>query len=245
MSNRLNPKINSVLGAASVHVLTATGAVLGLFALLAATEGNWADAFAWLGAALIVDGADGPLARRLEVKRVLPRFSGEDLDKIIDYLTYVTIPAYIVARASIVPEGLRLILAATMLMVSLYHFSDKTSKTADGYFVGFPAVWNAIVLYCFVLGMSPALSAVLIGLCAILTFVPFRFVHPLRVKRLRALTLFIVFAWGAAAVSAVSHGFPGTLAERVIFVLTAAYIVAFGLSAASERDSIQPHYPTE
>ncbi|MGO9474690.1 MAG: CDP-alcohol phosphatidyltransferase family protein [Rhodomicrobium sp.] len=245
MSIRSNPKLYNVLGAAAVHVFTATGAVLGLLALLAAAEGRWADAFVWLGVALIVDGADGPLARRLEVKRVLSRFSGEDLDKIIDYVTYVTVPAFIVARASIVPEGLRLILAATMMMVSLYHFSDKNSKTAAGYFVGFPAVWNAIVLYCFVLGMDPALSAALIGLCAILTFVPFRYVHPLRVKRLRALTLLIVFAWGAAAVSAVSHGFPGTLAERVIFVLTAAYIVAFGLSAASERDSIQHRYPTE
>lgn len=232
MSNRPRVGKFEVLGAAAVHVFTASGAALGLFALLAASDGQWAASFAWLGAALIVDGADGPLARRLEVKRVLPRFSGEDLDKIVDYLTYVTVPAFMVARGPIVPEGLRLPLAAAIMLVSLYHFSDQESKTADGYFVGFPAIWNAVVLYCFVLAITPALAAVLIGLCAFLTFIPFRFVHPLRVIRLRPLTLAVMVVWGGAAAAAVAQGFPGTGAEQVIFAVAAAYIVALGLTAA-------------
>ena len=186
MDIRNSPKCSEIVGAAAVHAFTATGAALGLMALLAASRGEWAASFAWLGAALIVDGADGPLARRLEVKRVLPRFSGEDLDKIIDYVTYVTVPAFMVARGTIVPEGFRLPLAAAIMMTSLYHFSDKHSKTADGYFVGFPAIWNVVVLYCFALAIPPALAASLIALCAMLTFVPFRFVHPLRVRRLKA-----------------------------------------------------------
>ena len=146
-------------GAAAVHVLTASGAVLGLLSLLSASEGQWAVAFAWLGAALIVDGVDGPLARLVDVKRVLPRFSGEELDHLVDYLTYVAVPAFMVARAELVPESLRLPLASVIMLVSLYHFSDTESKTADGYFVGFPAIWNVVVLYCFVLDFAPFVSA--------------------------------------------------------------------------------------
>ena len=184
----------------------------------------------WLGAALIVDGADGPLARKLDVKSVLPRFSGEELDHLVDYLTYVTVPAFMVARSGIAPEGLRLWLAAAIMLVSLYHFSDAESKTEDGYFVGFPAIWNVVVLYCFVLGLPPAASAFLIALCAILTFIPFYWLHPVRVRRLRLLTLAVISAWSFAAVAAMVHGFPGTLAERAVFLAAASYCVWIGVS---------------
>jgi phosphatidylcholine synthase len=222
-------------GAAAVHVLTATGGLLGLLALLAACDGRWTTAFAWLGAALIVDGADGPLARKLDVKRVLPRFSGDDLDHVVDYLTYVTVPAFMVARSPVAPEGLRLWLAAAIMLVSLYHFSDTESKTEDGYFVGFPAIWNVVVLYCFVLDLPPALSASIIAICAVFTFIPLYWVHPLRVRRLRLLTFAIVSAWGVAAAASIIHGFPGTLAERVMFVLAALYVISVGVSAGASR----------
>jgi phosphatidylcholine synthase len=226
-----------VFGAAAVHLLTASGGALGLLALLAASEGRWEVSFAWLGAALAVDGADGPLARRLEVKSVLPRFSGEDLDKIVDYLTYVSVPAFIVARSHIVPEEVRVGLALTIMTVSLYHFSDKESKTAAGYFVGFPAIWNVVILYCFVLAIPPLFAAALIVLCAILTFIPFRWVHPLRVKRMRTLTLAVAGFWAAAAILSVWQGFPGGSAVRMIFALTAVYTLAIGLSAGPEQPS--------
>ncbi len=232
----LRPKSNvRLVAAAAVHILTATGGVLGLLSLLSASDGHWAVAFAWLGAALIVDGVDGPLARLVDVKRVLPRFSGEELDHLVDYLTYVTVPAFMVARAEIVPESLRLILASVIMLVSLYHFSDTESKTAEGYFVGFPAIWNVVVLYCFVLDLAPAFSALVIAICAIFTFIPLYWVHPLRVRRLRMLTFAVVSAWGAAAVSAILHGFPGSPAQGVIFVLAAIYAVAIGVSAGWKR----------
>ncbi len=172
MELHTQPKISEIAGAAAVHIFTASGAALGLLALLAASESRWAASFAWLGAALIVDTADGPIARRLEVKRVLPRFSGENLDNLVDYLTYVTVPAFMVARGPLVPEALRLPLAAVMMVASLYHFADKRSKSPDNYFVGFPAIWNAVILYCFVLAIPPALAAAGIAACVLLTFVP-------------------------------------------------------------------------
>jgi phosphatidylcholine synthase len=231
MSVRLQPDNWRVVGAAAVHAFTALGGAFGLLALISASGGEWQAAFAWLGAALAVDGADGPLARRFEVAKTLPRFSGEDLDKVIDYLTYVTVPAFIVARSTLAPESLRLALSVMMMTASLYHFADKGSKTGDGYFVGFPALWNIAVFYCFVLGMPPSLCAALLALCAVLTFIPLRWVHPFRAARLRPLTAAVVLAWGAASVIALVEGFPGSPAVRVIFILAAAYIVALGFTA--------------
>ncbi|MGA7323679.1 MAG: CDP-alcohol phosphatidyltransferase family protein [Rhodomicrobium sp.] len=225
----------SLLAAAGVHCFTAAGGVLGLFALLAAAQSNWTATFAWLGAALIVDGADGPLARFFEVKKVLPRFSGEDLDHVIDYLTYVTVPAFIVARSAIVPAELGLPLAAVIMMVSLYHFSDTNSKTDEGYFVGFPAIWNVAVLYLFVLDIPPVPAAVLLSVCAVLTFVPLRWLHPLRVRLLRLVTIVIVAAWAVASALVLYHGFPGDLPERIIYVIAAAYFIAFCIGPAAQR----------
>jgi phosphatidylcholine synthase len=239
MEHRTPPGITEVAAAAAVHVFTATGAAFGLLALLAAAEGSWETAFAWLGAALIVDGADGPMARRVEVKRVLPRFSGEDLDKIIDYLTYVAVPAFMVARGPIVPEVYRLPLAAAIMMSSLYHFSDKCSKTEDSYFVGFPADWNLVAFYCFVLAIPQALAAFIIAACVFLTFVPFRYVHPLRVRRLRPLTLGVSITWGIAATSAIVTGFPASLPIQAIFVAAAVYIAALGLTARSDNSGTE------
>jgi phosphatidylcholine synthase len=232
MTLRSNPDFRT-LAAAAVHVLTGMGAVFGLLALLSASEEHWTGAFAWLGAALAVDGADGPLARKLKVKQMLPRFSGEDLDHVVDYLNYVAVPAFILARSAIAPEDLRLPLAGAVMLFSLYHFADTTSKTADGYFVGFPAIWNIAIFYCFVLEPPKHLAALLIALCCVLTLVPLYWIHPLRVKRLRPVTFVVLLAWGVAAVANVMHGFPGSAAEKSVFVIAALYMIAIGLTAGA------------
>ena len=143
------------LSAAAVHLLTASGAVLALLALRGVHQGDWQMMFVWLGVALIVDAADGPLARRLDVKTVLPRFSGERLDLIVDYLTYVAVPAYALTEAPLLPDHARLPAAAAILLSSLFHVADLESKTEEGYFVGFPAIWNIVLLYLFALGLPP------------------------------------------------------------------------------------------
>ncbi|MEZ5873642.1 MAG: CDP-alcohol phosphatidyltransferase family protein [Hyphomicrobiales bacterium] len=125
------------LRAALVHVLTASGAVLALLALRAAHQSDWRMMFVWLGVTLFVDAIDGPLARRFDVKAVLPRFSGERLDLIVDYLTYVAIPAFVLTEADLLPEAARLPAAIAILLSGLFHVSDVDSKTDEGYFVGF------------------------------------------------------------------------------------------------------------
>ncbi len=221
------------IAAASVHIFTGLGSVLGLLALLAAADGAWERAFMWLGIALVVDGADGPLARMVQVEKVLPRFSGKDLDNVVDYLNYTAVPAFMVARAEIVPEGLRTASASIIMLVSLYHFADIHSKTADGYFVGFPAIWNVVVLYCFVLGLPQEASFLLVAVCALMTFVPFYWVHPFRVRRLRLFSVGVIGVWSVAAAACIAHGFPGVFWERAVFVGAAIYFIAIGLSGKS------------
>ena len=217
------------LAAASVHLLTASGAVLALLALRAVHVGDWQMLFVWLGAALVVDAVDGPLARRLAVTTVLPRFSGERLDLVVDYVTYVFVPALALVRAGYLSGTIGLAFAAAILLSSLYHFSDLTSKVEDYSFVGFPAVWNLVAFYIFALGLPAWATFVIVAACVVLTFVPMHWVHPLRVMHLRPLTLAVTLAWAVAAIAAIWHGFPAGPWTCTVLVLTAGYLV--GLTA--------------
>lgn len=218
------------LAAFGVHAFTALGAVLGFMALIAAAAHRWEDAFGWLGVALVVDGLDGPLARRIGVKDKLPRFSGEHLDLVIDYLTYVVVPAYIIYEAGLVPSGLGLVTAVLILLTSLYHFSDSESKTDDGFFVGFPALWNVVALYGFIFQVPQPLAFAVLILLVVLTFFPFKWIHPIRVRRLRPITFCVMALWAAAAVAALLQGLPGSLAIKATIALATAYLIAIGVA---------------
>lgn len=222
-------RARSIIAAGSVHVLTASGAVFGLLALTEAADGRWADAFLWLGLAMFVDGVDGPLARALNVQEHAPRFDGQVLDLVVDYLNYVAVPAFILSRAAIVPEGTQLIAASAILLTALFHFSDRQSKTADGFFVGFPAVWNVIVLYLLVLAVPPWPAIIVVFVLALLTFVPLKWVHPFRARPLRPLTFLVTAAWAAAALWAVWTDFAAGPWVKAAFVVAAVYFVAVGL----------------
>ena len=223
------------LGAASVHVLTASGAVLALLALRAVHHGDWQMMFVWLGAALIVDAVDGPLARRLSVKTMLPRFSGERLDLIVDYLTYVAVPAYALTEATLLPEVARLPAAAAMLLSGLFHVADLNSKTEEGYFVGFPAIWNIVLLYLFALGLAPVAALAVVAACVVLTFVPILAVHPFRVEQLRWLTCLVAAVWAGAAAVAIANPFPSPLWVKALLILTAIYLASVGIARTLVR----------
>lgn len=223
----------SIWPAAAVHILTATGAVFGFFALTETARGAYETAFLWLGAALLVDGLDGPLARYFYVKQTLPRICGESLDLVIDYLTYVIVPAFMIYEAGMVPLGTAGVAAGTIMLTSLFHFADMQSKSTDGYFVGFPALWNLFALYAFVLEPAPELVLAGVALFAVLTFVPLKWNHPVRVRTYRWLTLGVTGVWSVAAIAALVRGFPGDLATQIIFVAAALYYMALSLSRST------------
>jgi phosphatidylcholine synthase len=216
--------------AVCIHLLTATGVLAGFLALLASSERLWALAFIWLAVAAVIDGVDGPLARRFAVKKHLPRFSGERLDLVIDYFTYVIVPALMIYGSGRMPHGLALVAAGIMLMTSLFHFSDEESKTDDGFFVGFPAIWNVVAFYLFVFPVPPALGFAAIAFLGALTFVPLKWVHPVRVRRWRPLTIAMLALWSAASAVAIWQGFPAAPAIQVIIGICSIYLLAVGLT---------------
>ena len=224
------------LRAASVHLLTATGAAFALLALLAAARGDWQSMFVWLGVALVVDSIDGPLARRVHVTTVLPRWSGERLDLIVDFLTYVAVPAFAVSQADLLPQQFRLPAGIAILLSSLFHVADQESKTKEGYFVGFPVIWNVVCLYLFAFMPSPVVSLVIVAAFVVLTFVPIFCVHPFRVAELRNFTWLVTALWAVAAIGAVANPFPSPLWVKVLLVVTAACLTGVGALRAL-RDS--------
>jgi phosphatidylcholine synthase len=163
--------------------------------------------FLWLGVALVVDGIDGPLARRFSVATVLPRWSGDTLDLVIDFLTYVFVPAYAIANAGLLPEFLAILAGIAIVATSAIYFADRKMKTADNHFRGFPALWNAVAFYLFLLHLPPALSSLGIAVLIALTFAPFHVVHPFRVVRLRWLTLWLLGVWAALAIYTIACDF--------------------------------------
>jgi phosphatidylcholine synthase len=217
------------LAAAGVHLFTALGAVCGLLAALAAFDGAWERMFAWLGVALFIDAIDGSFARLTKVEERLPRFSGERLDLVVDYVTYVFVPALALVRAGFLEGPAGLLLAAAILVSSLFHFSDLASKGDDYSFIGFPAIWNIVAFYLFALSVPQWATYAIVAACVALTFVPMRWVHPLRVVRLRVTTLAVTLLWAIAAVAAVRHGFPASLWSQAVLLAAAAYLIGLAL----------------
>src|SRR3954467_15574110 len=184
----------------SVHIFTALGAGVALIALLEAVREHWAAMFAWLGLALVIDALDGPMARRLDVVRAQPDWSGEVLDLVVDFVTYVFVPAYAIAASGLLLPVAAPLLGAGIVVSGALYFADRRMKAADNHFRGFPALWNAAAFYLFLLHLPPALSSFAVAILIVLTFVPFHVVHPLRVKRLRGLTLTLIAAWAVLAI---------------------------------------------
>ncbi len=194
-----NSRTKEVAAAWAVHAFTASGVVLGFLAVVAILEGDKIAAFMWLGLALFVDGIDGTLARRVRVREFTPQVDGTTLDNVIDYFNYVAVPALMIYWFGVVPPGWELVAAATVMAVSCYTFANTGMKTSDYYFSGFPALWNLVVLYFHVLQTDPWINLTVLGICAVLTFVPIKFVHPLRVKDWRAVTIPVTVLWGATS----------------------------------------------
>jgi phosphatidylcholine synthase len=209
----------------SVHIFTALGAGVALIAMLEAVREHWAAMFAWLGVALVIDAVDGPIARRLNVARLQPNWSGDVLDLVVDFVTYVFVPAYaITASGLLLPQAAPLLGAGIAVSGALY-FADRRMKAADNHFRGFPALWNAVAFYLFLLHLPPVLSSIAVAILIVLTFVPFHVVHPVRVVRLRGLTLSLLAVWAVLAVFTLANDFEVGAAVTTALCAIAAYIV--------------------
>lgn len=217
------------LSAIFVHMFTATGAVLAMLAMLAAVDQKWDMMFLWLVVAFLVDGIDGPLARKFDVKTNAPEIDGVLLDLIIDYLTYVFIPAFSLFKSGLLPNWTGWTIIIIITFSSALYFADTRMKTRDNSFSGFPACWNMVVLVLFALQPNYWLMLALVVGLSITMFVPLKFVHPVRTERWRMLTLPMALAWSFFAGWAAWVDFHPQSWAHWGLVVTSIYLVGAGI----------------
>ena len=216
--------------ALSVHLLTATGAVFAMLAMLAAVDGKWSLMFLWLVVAFAVDGVDGPLARKYNVKTNAPQFDGVLLDMIIDYLTYVFIPAFALFKSGLLPGWTGWFAIIVITFASAMYFADTRMKTKDNSFSGFPGCWNMLVLVLFAIEPNFWVSLTVVAILAIAMFIPLKFVHPVRTARWRSLTLPITLAWTFFAGWAAWVDFHPESWAHWGLILTTTYLMSAGIA---------------
>ncbi|MBC7143609.1 MAG: CDP-alcohol phosphatidyltransferase family protein [Rhodobacteraceae bacterium] len=216
--------------ALSVHLFTATGAVLSMLAMLAAVGEKWSLMFLWLVVALIVDGIDGPLARHYHVKTMWPTYDGVLLDLIIDYLTYVFIPAFALFQSGLLPGWTGWCAIIVITYASVIYFADTRMKTTDNSFAGFPACWNMVVIVLFALEPNFYLMLAIIVALAATMFTNLKFVHPVRTERWRWITLPIALAWVAFAARAAWVDFAAGELAHWGLAITSIYLLLAGVA---------------
>ena len=222
----MTPKICAL----SVHLLTATGAVFAMLAMLAAVDARWDQMFLWLVVAFFVDGIDGPLARHYDVKKNAAEFDGVLLDLIIDYLTYVFIPAFALFKSGLMDGWTGWFAIILITFTSAMYFADTRMKTKDNSFSGFPGCWNMLVLVIFALEPNFWVSLALVTILAVAMFLPLKFVHPVRTERWRAVTLPVAIAWTFFAGWAAWVDFHAESWAHWGLVITSVYLLGAGVA---------------
>ena len=200
MSNENNFKTFSYfkyekLIALFVHLLTGFGVLAGFFALISVINNNQSNAFLWLGLAFLIDSIDGTLARKFNVKKNFPNIDGKMLDSIIDFFNYVIVPAITIYWFKLVPDNFLILIPSILILISIYSYVNLNVMTSDHYYNGFPAIWNVVVLYFYIFGSNQFSNLIILILLIILKFSPLKCIHPLRVKKLRIISIFFTIVW--------------------------------------------------
>lgn len=194
------PNLLRSLLAWGVHLFTATGAIWGLFAILAIFEEDYRMMIVWMIVAMLVDGFDGALARWADVKKYADRLDGALLDNILDYLNYVLVPVLFIVKTDYLPAPVKFFTACLILLTSAYQFTQTDAKTDDHHFKGFPSYWNVAALYMLLMNLPPWVNFGFLMLFNILVFIPIKYIYPTRNSYLRQLTLVLTYLYGAIGV---------------------------------------------
>lgn len=215
------------LAAWGVHLLTASSAPAGVLAVFAAERGDAPTAFWWMAYTLGIDAVDGTLARAVGVKQVLPLIDGARLDDIVDYFTYVIVPAIFLVHTNLLPEGAAVPIVLCPVLASAFGFVRTDAKTADHYFTGFPSYWNIVAFYLYVLAWPPAVNAAVLLLFSVAVFIPIRYLYPSRTIVLRPLTVTLGLVWAAVLTYAIGRLAWTGIAPRGVVIVSLAYPVYY------------------
>ncbi len=180
--------------AGGVHLFTASGAVIGVLALLAIAVGDFGKATVFIMAALAIDSVDGALARAVGVTRHLPKINGRRMDDIVDYLNFVIVPAVFMVMAGSVLSPYWVTLP---VLASAWGFSREDAKTEDDFFLGFPSYWNILAIYLWLLGVSPLGGTLWVVALSIAVFIPYKYIYPSKLANLplRYSVSYLGLAW--------------------------------------------------
>lgn len=187
-----------------VHAFTASGAFVGLLALLEIYKHQLIPAFWLMGIAVVIDAVDGLFARMIKIKVAVPEINGELLDNIVDFFNYTIVPAFFLLVTPLVPDYWCIVCVIAITFSSAYQFTQVDAKTYDHFFKGFPSYWNIVVFYLFFWQMNPWINLMILFGLAILSFVPIKYIYPSRLdylthnKTLRLATLLATVIWGVA-----------------------------------------------
>ena len=214
----------------SVHILTASGAALALMAMLAAGRGDWPMMFLWLLLAFFVDGIDGPLARAVAIRKNAPQWDGVLLDLIVDYLTYVIIPAYAMVEAELIGPGWSLGAGLLICVTGAVYFADTRMKMGDNSFSGFPGCWNMVIFVLFAVDIGSWGAMLLMIVIALAQFFPLKFVHPVRTVRWKAVTLPVTILWGVMGIWEAWQSFDAPAIATGTLVAASVYLMFAGIA---------------
>jgi phosphatidylcholine synthase len=233
------PERMSTAPAWAVHILTASGAALAAFAAVAAGRHQWQLTFVLLGIALVVDGVDGPFARATDIEKRLPWIDGALLDLVVDYTTYVLVPVLVLIDGPLLSPPYGAVAGTVVAVVGALYFADRRMKTADVGFRGFPAVWNGVVFQLLVYRPPELVTLALLVICAVVTFLPVNFVHPVRVRRWRRLTLALAAIWAGLAVTCLAYDFAPPWPVVLAFAAASLYFALVGLIQQLTADPLR------
>lgn len=212
-----------------IHLYTALGAITGLAAIDYAAHGDFRASFIAMAIATVIDSSDGPLARLVEVRRRVPHFDGALLDNIVDYLTYVLAPVFLMLQAGILMPGvIGYAVGGFVMVASGYGFCHIEAKTHDHYFRGFPSYWNLVAFYLFCLGLGAALSTLVVAVLAVMVFVPIKYIYPNRTGPLRATTLTLAALWAIVTLAML----PALPAHNPVLLYASLSFIAYYFAAS-------------
>ena len=190
-----NKKDLDILRAWTVHLLTCSGLIAGFFAIICIFNNNLTSVFLFLGIALLIDAVDGTLARKLRVSFFVKNIDGKMLDSIIDFFNYIIIPSIMIFWFNIVPVSFAILIPLTILIISAISYSNLNLMTSENFYKGFPCIWNILLLYLYFFDFNQIANLILISLCIVLKFIPIKYLHPLRVKKLKIYSIIFMILW--------------------------------------------------
>ena len=218
----------------ALHVMTASGAAAGLLALQAVIDNNVRGALLWLLVCQVLDGLDGPIARKIDVVFNAPRVDGYVLDLIVDYVTCVVVPVALMVRLNMLPSEFQTLIAAMVLLLSALWFARTDIETDDNWFNGFPAVWNLAVPSFLIFDLSKQTVAVVTVLLAVSQLTNIKFPHLVRVVKWRQFTLpfgviytvtLLILSWNYSN----ENGVQSSLIADLVMIAFPIYIAVISL----------------